>query len=148
MLLQAITIDDRAYDVEKAGRSFINTYIFPGGCLPSLEVISRSVARVDRPARRSTSRTSPRTTRRTLEHWRERFLAAAERLSELGYDERFRRLWELYLSYCEGGFRERRIGDVQLLLAKPASPIRPPAGEPARPAPGRARAVCRAPAAR
>ena len=45
MLLQAITIDDRAYEVEKAGRSFINTHIFPGGCLPSLEVISRSVAR-------------------------------------------------------------------------------------------------------
>ena len=46
MLLQAIVIDDRAYEVEKAGRSFINTYIFPGGCLPSLEVISRSLARV------------------------------------------------------------------------------------------------------
>ena len=37
----------------------------------------------------------------------------------MGYDERFRRLWELYLSYCEGGFRERRIQDVQILLAKP-----------------------------
>ena len=46
MLLQAIVIDDRAYEVEKAGRSFINTYIFPGGCLPSLEVISRTLARV------------------------------------------------------------------------------------------------------
>ena len=45
MLLQAITIDDRAYEVEKATRSFANTHIFPGGCLPSLEVISRSVAR-------------------------------------------------------------------------------------------------------
>ncbi len=45
MLLQAITIDDRAYEAEKASRSFINTYIFPGGCLPSLEVIARNVAR-------------------------------------------------------------------------------------------------------
>ena len=45
MLLQAITIDDRAYEVEKASRSFINTYIFPGGCLPSLEVITRNLAR-------------------------------------------------------------------------------------------------------
>ncbi len=55
----------------------------------------------------------------TLLRWRERFAAGAERLQELGYDERFRRLWELYLSYCEGGFRERRIENVQLLLAKP-----------------------------
>ncbi len=118
MLLQAIVIDDRAYHVEKAGKSFINTYIFPGGCLPSLEIISRSVARVtdfrlldleDITAHYAT----------TLERWRERFLEAGERLSELGYDERFRRLWELYLSYCEGGFRERRIQDVQLLFAKP-----------------------------
>jgi cyclopropane-fatty-acyl-phospholipid synthase len=118
MLLQAIVIDDRAYQVEKAGHSFINTYIFPGGCLPSLEVISRSLARVtdfrqvhleDITAHYAT----------TLALWRERFLQASERLGELGYDERFRRLWELYLCYCEGGFRERRIQDVQLLLAKP-----------------------------
>jgi len=55
----------------------------------------------------------------TLARWRERFLEAADAVTELGYDERFRRLWELYLSYCEGGFAERRIQDVQLLLAKP-----------------------------
>jgi len=118
MLLQAIVIDDRAYHVEKAGKSFINTYIFPGGCLPSLEVISRSVARVTdfREVHREDITAHYAT---TLEHWRERFLDAGARLSELGYDERFRRLWELYLSYCEGGFRERRIQDVQLLLAKP-----------------------------
>jgi cyclopropane-fatty-acyl-phospholipid synthase len=118
MLLQAITIDDRAYHVEKAGRSFINTHIFPGGCLPSMQVIARSVARAtdfrqvgveDLTAHYAT----------TLQRWRERFLEAGERVSELGYDERFRRLWELYLSYCEGGFRERRIQNVQLLLAKP-----------------------------
>jgi cyclopropane-fatty-acyl-phospholipid synthase len=108
MLLQAITIDDRAYEVEKAGKSFINTYIFPGGCLPSMEIISHYAT--------------------TLEHWRERFLDAAGQLSELGYDERFRRLWELYLCYCEGGFRERRIQDIQLLLAKPGYRVEPPSG--------------------
>jgi cyclopropane-fatty-acyl-phospholipid synthase len=127
MLLQAIVIDDRAYHVEKAGKSFINTYIFPGGCLPSLEIISRSVARVtdfrqvdleDITAHYAT----------TLERWRERFLGAGGRLCELGYDERFRRLWELYLSYCEGGFRERRIQDIQLLLAKPGYRTEPSAG--------------------
>jgi cyclopropane-fatty-acyl-phospholipid synthase len=118
MLLQAIVIDDRAYEVEKAGRSFINTFIFPGGCLPSLEAIGRCVSRVTdlRPLHLEDITAHYAT---TLERWRERFGAAAGRLSELGYDERFRRLWELYLSYCEGGFRERRIRDVQLLLAKP-----------------------------
>ena len=50
MMLQAITIDDRAYEVEKASKSFLNTYIFPGGCLPSLEVITRNVARQTRHA--------------------------------------------------------------------------------------------------
>jgi cyclopropane-fatty-acyl-phospholipid synthase len=118
MLLQAITIDDRAYQVEKAGKSFINTYIFPGGCLPSMEIISRSIARVtDLQQVQLEDITAHYAT--TLVRWRERFLAATERLTELGYDERFRRLWELYLCYCEGGFRERRIQDVQLLLAKP-----------------------------
>jgi cyclopropane-fatty-acyl-phospholipid synthase len=124
MLLQAIVIDDRAYHVEKAGRSFINTYIFPGGCLPSLEIISRSVARVTdfREVHREDITAHYAT---TLERWRERFVGAGERLSELGYDERFRRLWELYLSYCEAGFRERRIQDVQLLLAKPGYRLKP-----------------------
>ena len=118
MLLQAIVIEDEAYEVEKASRSFINTHVFPGGCLPSLEVISRTVARATdmRPAHLEDI-TGHYT--RTLAAWRERFLAARERVAELGYDERFRRLWELYLCWCEGGFAERRIRDVQLLLAKP-----------------------------
>jgi cyclopropane-fatty-acyl-phospholipid synthase len=118
MLLQAIVIEDRAYEVEKASRSFANTHIFPGGCLPSLQVIARNVARVtDFREAHLEDITAHYAT--TLQRWRERFLAAAERVAELGYDERFRRMWELYLCYCEGGFRERRIQDVQLLLAKP-----------------------------
>ena len=80
MLLQAITIDDRAYDVEKAGKSFINTYIFPGGCLPSMEVISRSLARVtDLRQVHLEDITAHYAT--TLARWRERFLGATERLS-------------------------------------------------------------------
>jgi cyclopropane-fatty-acyl-phospholipid synthase len=119
MLLQAIVIEDSAYEVEKAGRSFMNTYIFPGGCLPSLEVIARNVARAtDMRALHLDDITEHYAI--TLAHWRERFLASADRVSALGYDERFRRMWELYLSYCEGGFRERRVRDVQLLLGKPA----------------------------
>jgi cyclopropane-fatty-acyl-phospholipid synthase len=118
MLLQAIVIEDRAYEVEKAARSFVNTHVFPGGCLPSLQVIARMVARVT-DFREAQLEDITEHYATTLRHWRERFALSAARLSELGYDERFRRLWELYLSYSEGGFRERRIQDVQLLLAKP-----------------------------
>jgi cyclopropane-fatty-acyl-phospholipid synthase len=119
MLLQAITIDDRAFDVEKATKSFINQLIFPGGCLPSLGEIHRCVAqRTDMRSVGMEDITPHYVT--TLRDWRERFDAQEPELDQRGYDERFRRMWRLYLAYCEGGFAERRIGDVQLLLAKPA----------------------------
>jgi cyclopropane-fatty-acyl-phospholipid synthase len=118
MLLQAITIDDRAYEVEKASRSFIREYIFPGGCLPSIEVIMRNLARrTDLQALGLEDITASYV--ETLRRWRHNFLAHADELAWLGYDERFRRIWTLYLAYCEAGFAERRICDVQLLLAKP-----------------------------
>jgi cyclopropane-fatty-acyl-phospholipid synthase len=122
MLLQAITIDDRAYEVEKASKSFINTYIFPGGCLPSLEVISRELAkRTDMQATGLEDLTTHYVG--TLRRWRANFTANTVALAELGYDERFRRIWTLYLAYCEAGFAERRIRDIQLLLTKPRSPF-------------------------
>jgi cyclopropane-fatty-acyl-phospholipid synthase len=116
--LQAIVIDDRLYEVEKAARSFSNTLIFPGGCLPSVEVIQRCVVR----------QTDMSTVwledigahyARTLEVWRERFIANADLAAELGYDEPFRRLWTLWLAMSEAGFRERRLRDAQMLFAKP-----------------------------
>jgi len=118
MFLQAITIDDRAYEGEKASKSFINTHVFPGGCLPSLAVIHDCLAR----------RTDMRTVwlddvtahyAETVARWREAFVAGAERAEALGYDLAFRRMWELYLAYVEAGFLERRIGDVQMVFAKP-----------------------------
>jgi cyclopropane-fatty-acyl-phospholipid synthase len=118
MLLQAITIDDRAYQVEKASRSFIKEYIFPGGCLPSLEVLQRNIARrTDLQTAGLHDLTASYVT--TLQGWRERFLSHHAELEALGYDRSFRRLWTLYLAYCEAGFAERRICDVQLLLVKP-----------------------------
>ena len=122
MLLQAITIDDRAYEVEKASKSFINTYIFPGGCLPSLEAIVRNLVRRTELQALGLEDLTPHYVE-TLRRWRENFTAGAGELSERGYDARFRRLWTLYLAYCEAGFAERRICDVQLLLAKPRSRI-------------------------
>ena len=117
-LLQAILIDDRAYEVEKAGRSFITTFIFPGGALPSIEVMARHVRRrTDLQWLDVQDLTDDYVL--TLRHWRQRFLAAAPTLQAAGYDRRFQRLWELYLRYCEAGFAERRITDVQALFAKP-----------------------------
>jgi len=118
MLLQAITIDDRAYAVEKATRSFIKEYIFPGGALPSLSVLTRALARrTDLQVLDLHDLTDDYV--ETLRIWRSRFLQNAVTLAELGYDERFRRIWALYLAYCEAGFAERRIADVQILLGKP-----------------------------
>ncbi|MDP9135319.1 MAG: cyclopropane-fatty-acyl-phospholipid synthase family protein, partial [Actinomycetota bacterium] len=118
MLLQAITIDDAAYEVEKASRSFANTHVFPGGCLPSLPVIQRSVAgHTDMRPVWLDDITDHYVT--TVAHWRAAFEEKLDRAGELGYDEPFQRMWRLYLAYVEAGFAERRIGDVQLLLAKP-----------------------------
>ena len=117
-LLQAILIDDRAYDVEKAGRSFITTFIFPGGALPSMEVMARCVRRHTNLQWLDVQDLTADYVL-TLRHWRERFLAARPALEAAGYDRRFQRLWELYLRYCEAGFLERRITDVQALFAKP-----------------------------
>ena len=121
MLLQAITIDDRAYEVEKASRSFMNTHIFPRGCLPSLGVITRQIARRTDLQAVDLEDLTPHYVQ-TLRRWRENFEAAADALIELGYDDPFQRIWTLYLAYCEAGFAERRICDVQLLLAKPRWP--------------------------
>jgi cyclopropane-fatty-acyl-phospholipid synthase len=120
MLLQAITIDDRIYEIEKAAKSFANTHVFPGGCLPSQGLIASCLERVTSMKQvwvdDITAHYPP-----TLAAWRGRFFAAWERLRERGYDERFRRLWDFYLSSSEAGFRERRIGDVQALFAKPGA---------------------------
>ncbi|HEY5344357.1 MAG TPA: cyclopropane-fatty-acyl-phospholipid synthase family protein [Solirubrobacteraceae bacterium] len=129
MLLQTIVIDDRAYEVEKASRSFIRTHIFPGGCLPSLAVIAGCVAqRTDMQAVGLKDLTPHYA--ETLRRWRANFEVATSRLEDLGYDERFRRLWRMYLAYCEAGFTERRIGVMQMTLAKPqwrqyAEPVSP-----------------------
>jgi cyclopropane-fatty-acyl-phospholipid synthase len=118
MLLQAIVIDDRAYELEKISRTFIRELIFPNGCLPSVEVIARCVA----------GHTDLRLTDLedisahyvpTLRAWRANLDANTAELAARGFDERFQRLWRFYLAYCEAGFAERRIRDVQVLLAKP-----------------------------
>jgi cyclopropane-fatty-acyl-phospholipid synthase len=103
----------------------MNTHIFPGGCLPSLEAIARGVAgRTDMQIVGLEDLTPHYV--ETLRRWRRRFAEHAGQLAELGYDERFQRLWTLYLCYCEAGFAERRILDLQILLGKPRHRIDAP----------------------
>lgn len=118
MCLQAITIDDRAYEVEKLSRSFMNTLIFDGGSLPSNEFVARAVAQhtdLQMVDHEDLTAHYPETLRR----WRHNFNAAFDELRGGAYDGRFRRLWNLYLSYCEAGFIERRILVGQTTYAKP-----------------------------
>jgi len=122
--LQAIVIADGAYELEKRTRSFANQLVFPGGCLPSVESIQRSIAAQTDLRTVYLEDISPSYVL-TLRAWRERFEAAAERLEELGYDERFRRVWRFYLAISEAGFAETRIRDVQMLFAKPRWSGRP-----------------------
>jgi cyclopropane-fatty-acyl-phospholipid synthase len=118
MLLQAIEMEDGAYEAEKASRSFINKYIFPGGCLPSPSVIGELSAGAG--LRTLDRHDLTEHYAETLYRWRNAFVARSREAAALGYDRRFRRLWKLYLAYTEAGFRERRIGVVQQLLAGPA----------------------------
>jgi cyclopropane-fatty-acyl-phospholipid synthase len=116
--LQAIVVDDAIYETEKRTRSFANELIFPGGCLPSVEAIQSSIARCT-DLRTLMLEDISASYVRTLHEWRDRFLAAEERLEELGYDEGFRRLWRLYMAMSEAGFTVGRIRDVQMLFGKP-----------------------------
>ncbi len=118
MLIQSITIADQRYRQSLESVDFIQKYIFPGGSLPSNEVIATSVARfTDMQIINLEDITRHYAT--TLEHWRANFLGNLEKVRALDFNETFIRKWEYYLCYCEGGFRQRIIGTVQLLLAKP-----------------------------
>lgn len=118
MLVQAITMRDRRFEAHKRNVDFIKRYIFPGSCIPSLGALAEASARTDLKLIGLEDITSHYAL--TLRHWRERFLARRAEIAALGYGEEFLRLWEWYLAYCEGGFRERYIGNAQLLYEGPA----------------------------
>lgn len=120
MLIQAITIRDQKYENYAGSVDFIQRHIFPGGCLPSNTRMQNMLTdTTDMVVRRLEDFGGDYA--RTLALWRERFNQAAARLGELGYDERFRRLWNFYLCYCEGGFLERSISVVHLVADRPAA---------------------------
>ena len=118
-VLQGITIADQLYQGYIRRVDFIQRYIFPGGCLPSVthvcDVLTRS--------------TDLRLTHledfadhyaQTLRHWRSRFHDRIAEVKQQGFDDRFIRMWDYYLCYCEGAFLERNCGLVQMVLTKPA----------------------------
>lgn len=118
MLLQAITIADQHYEQALKKVDFIQKHIFPGGFLPSVTALAAAMTQASDLKVVQLEDIGPHYAE-TLAHWRRNFLAALDSVRALGFDERFIRKWLFYLCYCEGGFRERNISDVQMLLAKP-----------------------------
>ena len=120
MLLQAITIADQRYEAACRAVDFIQRHIFPGGALPSVTTMLQSITAHTDMKLVDLEDIGPHYAT-TLRHWRENFLGNMDEVRALGYPEPFIRMWEFYLCYCEGGFEERAIGDVQMLLAKPGN---------------------------
>ncbi|MEM7306977.1 MAG: cyclopropane-fatty-acyl-phospholipid synthase family protein [Planctomycetota bacterium] len=118
MALQAITIADQYYEAALRSVDFIQRYIFPGCCIPSVTALCGSIARASDLKPVHMEDIGPHY-ERTLRSWRENLRARWDEARALGHDETFLRLWEFYFAYCEGGYAERRLGDVQMLLAKP-----------------------------
>ena len=117
-LIQAITITDQRFESAKKSVDFIQRYIFPGSNIPSITVLLISMTKSsdlklydleDIGIHYAT----------TLRIWRENFFDKIQKVRQLGYSEEFIKMWEFYLCYCEGGFAERAVGDVHLLLVKP-----------------------------
>ena len=117
-LLQAITLPDRVYPRYRKTPDFINRHIFPGGCCPSLAAMSAAAAGATDLDLVDLEDLTPHYVL-TLQQWRKAFHERLDSLRALDYDERFVRMWDYYLAYCEGGFSEHFTGLLQLLYARP-----------------------------
>lgn len=118
MLLQAITIADQRYEFYRREVDFIKKFVFPGGCLPSMFRMTQAAAQHTDLVVRQVQDIGLDYAR-TLADWCSNFMAARDAVHQLGYDDRFVRLWHFYLCYCEGGFLERATSAVHVLLSKP-----------------------------
>jgi len=126
-LLQVITIQDQAFDRARSTVDFIKRYIFPGSCIPSISALLQSSTRASSMKLVHLEDLTPHYAE-TLRRWRSGFLENLGGVRQLGFSDEFIRMWEFYLCYCEAGFEERYIGDVQLMLAHPknrSTPILP-----------------------
>ena len=117
-LIQAITIVDQRFEAAKNSVDFIQRYIFPGSNIPSVTALLCSMTKSSDFKLFDCEDIGPHYAT-TLRKWNENFFANIDAVRKLGYSEEFIKMWEFYLCYCEGGFAERALGDVHLLLAKP-----------------------------
>ncbi len=119
--IQAITIQDRFYDSARREVDFIKKYIFPGSCIPSITALSTAASVTDLRLVHLEDLTPHYA--ETLRHWRARFLERWNRIEAQGFDEYFKKIWEFYFCYCEGGFDEAALGSLQFLYAKPKAAL-------------------------
>ncbi|WP_256642963.1 cyclopropane-fatty-acyl-phospholipid synthase family protein [Stenotrophomonas sp. 9(2022)] len=117
-LLQAITIEDHRYEQARRSVDYIKRFVFPGSFIPSINAIMAAKTRAS-DLQLIAQQDFGHSYALTLRAWRQRFLAQRAAVQAQGFDERFCRMWEFYLAYCEGGFLERSIGVSHLLLARP-----------------------------
>jgi cyclopropane-fatty-acyl-phospholipid synthase len=118
MLIQAITINDQSYSRYVRSVDFIQRHVFPGGSLVSNQIMLDLIAKNTNLVVRGLHDFGGDYAR-TIAAWQEKFNHAWESLEAMGYDDRFRRLWNFYLAYCRGGFMERTISVVHLVADKP-----------------------------
>ena len=116
-LIQAITIEDERYEQALESVDFIKRHIFPGSFIPCVSAMVSSAANAGKLRLLNLEDFGP-SYAETLRQWRLRFLARLDEVRAQGFDDRFVRMWEFYLCYCEGGFLERSISDVHLLFAR------------------------------
>lgn len=116
--IQTITIADQRYEKAKHSVDFIQRYIFPGSCIPSLTALQNSITESS-DLKIYQVRDIGDHYARTLALWREAFFKKLSQVKALGFDEVFIRMWHFYLAYCEGGFKEKVISDIHLKLVKP-----------------------------
>ncbi len=117
-LIQAITIEDHRYQQALRAVDFIKRYIFPGSFIPSISAMIGSMGKAT-DLKLFHLEDFGTSYAETLRQWHVRFLAQADAVKAQGYPDRFVRMWRWYLAYCEGGFMERSIGVVQMLLVRP-----------------------------
>lgn len=117
-LIQAITIVDQRYDQARKDVDFIQRYIFPGSCIPSVTALINASTKAS-DLNLVQAQDFGQHYARTLELWQDTFNSQDKQVTELGYSDDFKRMWQFYLSYCEGGFKERSIGVNHLVFAKP-----------------------------
>lgn len=117
MLLQAIVMPEQRYSQYLKSVDFIQKYIFPGGCLPSVTAMQNSMTRNSR-LRLLSMDDFAEGYARTLREWRRNFVQRLDDVRQLGYSERFIRMWDYYLTYCEGAFEEKAVGVVQAVWGR------------------------------